>query len=407
MTAPETGFEIRREAGDSVPDWTTLAEEEQFLNDVQQLAPSLVEVAIIGTSTQDRPLRSVRVGSPSTKPTYLIEATIHGNEPAPREGALQFVRNLVVSSPAWLDDAAVIVIPTSNPDGRVANTRNDSTGVDLNRRFARLDRPEARAITREIVDFSPVFVATLHEIAATRSNDVEVLWALNTEADATQLTEGHHIATEVWQPAFTAAGVSNTVYSEGLSRSNANPREWAALYSSVALLLETTGADSDNRPRQVRVDNQQLGLDVLLDYFVANLISLSNMQQNAIAAQLAEGHEPTRPFDMQTTEALDPAPVGYLLDAQQMQDASDLFAATDLGSYKSSGGTVVPMGQRARGMIPFMLDGESSLTNAPPPIVSATRLLSLPLPLRFARRGGQALPLDSHVVRDGSLFPAT
>ena len=83
---------------------------------------------VVGHSVQGRPIRAFRIGDRSSPRKALVVGSIHGNEPA----GLAVVRKLRRSD---IRGVEVWVVPTINPDGLTAGTRQNSRGVDLNRNF--------------------------------------------------------------------------------------------------------------------------------------------------------------------------------------------------------------------------------------------------------------------------------
>jgi protein MpaA len=88
---------------------------------------STLAALMIGHSVDHRPIQLVHVAGPG--PRILVFGCIHGNEPA----GIAVVRALEGAHPRgdlWL-------VPSLNPDGVVAGTRQNAHGVDLNRNFGR------------------------------------------------------------------------------------------------------------------------------------------------------------------------------------------------------------------------------------------------------------------------------
>jgi hypothetical protein len=89
---------------------------------------------------------------PNVKLPIFIEANIHGNEEEGTDAMMQVIRDLVTLPPganstvdALLDHTFVVVIPTTNPDGRVAGVRRNANGFDLNRDLFVQSQPEIQA----------------------------------------------------------------------------------------------------------------------------------------------------------------------------------------------------------------------------------------------------------------------
>lgn len=86
------------------------------------------------------------------KMPIFIQANIHGGEREGTDTMMQVLRDLVTLPYGTneivdeiLDHAILIVIPTENPDGRVAGTRSNGNGLDMNRDFLVQSQSEVRA----------------------------------------------------------------------------------------------------------------------------------------------------------------------------------------------------------------------------------------------------------------------
>jgi murein peptide amidase A len=89
----------------------------------------VVRESVLGRSVQDRAIRLTRVGDPRAARRVLVVGAIHGNEAA--GGAV--IRALRAGPvPAGVQ---LWLIPSLNPDGAAAGTRQNAHGVDLNRNF--------------------------------------------------------------------------------------------------------------------------------------------------------------------------------------------------------------------------------------------------------------------------------
>lgn len=83
---------------------------------------------VLGRSVEGRPIVAYRVGNPSSTHRELVIGCVHGNESA----GVAIARLLRDMSPTNVD---LWVVPTLNPDGMTAGTRQNAHGVDLNRNF--------------------------------------------------------------------------------------------------------------------------------------------------------------------------------------------------------------------------------------------------------------------------------
>ena len=91
----------------------------------------------IGTSVRGRPIIAYERGDPAA-PATLVVGVIHGNEPA----GLAVIRQLwTMPLPTGVH---LWLVPTANPDGLAAGTRQNAHGVDLNRNWPVGWKPNGR-----------------------------------------------------------------------------------------------------------------------------------------------------------------------------------------------------------------------------------------------------------------------
>jgi protein MpaA len=140
--------------------------------DVLEALPS-AGAEVIGQSARGRAIRATRIGDGPT--AVLVVGCIHGNERAGR-AVVKRLRSATVSAGVslWLIDLA-------NPDGCLANTRQNAHGVDLNRNFPyrwkalprgtyysgprALSEPESRALQAFIARVRPKTSIWYHQHA--------------------------------------------------------------------------------------------------------------------------------------------------------------------------------------------------------------------------------------------------
>ncbi|WP_309117478.1 M14 family zinc carboxypeptidase [Saccharothrix sp.] len=170
------------------------------LNDLQKRSDR-VSVEVIGQSTAGRDLYLVTLTAPETpretrrqeawrsrieddpvaarrdpllrnayKAPVWINANIHGDEWEGTDGALRVIEDLATTSdPAKLDllrRSRVYVNLTANPDGRVAGTRANAAGFDLNRDFVTASQPETRAMRDVVKRVQPLVMLDEHGYVA-------------------------------------------------------------------------------------------------------------------------------------------------------------------------------------------------------------------------------------------------
>jgi predicted deacylase len=133
--------------------------------------PAVLGKRVIGHSVRGRPIVAWHLGQRG-KPKVLLVSTMHGNEGAPR----QILTSLRDGSP--IRGVDLWVIPTYNPDGYAADTRQNAHGVDLNRNFPyhwvhltgsyasgprAASEPETRAMMRFLRDVRPSRIISFHQ----------------------------------------------------------------------------------------------------------------------------------------------------------------------------------------------------------------------------------------------------
>lgn len=103
----------------------------------------------------------------SGRPTVLLLAQQHGDEPAGAEALLVVARELAQGLlEPLLARINVIVVPRANPDGAALGQRSTAQGTDLERDHLRLATPEAQALARLVRDYRPLLVLDAREYPA-------------------------------------------------------------------------------------------------------------------------------------------------------------------------------------------------------------------------------------------------
>ncbi len=97
---------------------------------------------------------------------FFVSANIHGDEWEGTDAALRLVEEYATSDDPTvlrrLEKMRIHVLVTANPDGRVAGTRENSAGFDLNRDLVTTSQPETVALRDAIVRTQPVLLLDLH-----------------------------------------------------------------------------------------------------------------------------------------------------------------------------------------------------------------------------------------------------
>jgi hypothetical protein len=102
------------------------------------------------------------------KVPVFINCSIHGNEPNGVDAGLVMLRRLATAgeddleAQRILDECIVLFNICQNPDGRIADTRANSSGFDMNRDFLLLTQPETQATAAQIARWVPTVFLDLH-----------------------------------------------------------------------------------------------------------------------------------------------------------------------------------------------------------------------------------------------------
>ena len=131
----------------------------------------LITTTVIGQSKQGRPIYAVTLTHPGKTETIcrdririIVMSGQHGDEPLPVHTTLEYLEACVKGSHAqFLGEITVVFIPVVNPDGFVAGTRSNNSGVDLNRDWQKCSQPETYAVTKFIKEVRPQVLIDQHE----------------------------------------------------------------------------------------------------------------------------------------------------------------------------------------------------------------------------------------------------
>lgn len=391
---PRTGFE--KSEGRR---WTTLAEEADFLRAVDEARPR-VSVQRIGSSVRQRPLRLVRLGSRTSDTTVLFVCSQHGDEPAPREACLSTLRDLAYSQDPrvteFLRETSVLFLPTANPDGRAADTRENAAGLDINRDHLELASPEARALARVMRDHQPDVVHDLHEYGGTPpyyAKDLLALWSRNLNVAPAVHAESRRLSQQYVRAAAEKAGHTTGVYGIWTDPETGEPIKQVAGSGQERILRNTIGiknavgvlAESRIEPlneaekadpalnHRRRVRTHLAAVDGTTRMLAERRAEIESATTSARRSGWTNSgpvyvsgadNEPPAPEDV-----LQDPPCGYRLSAERFGSWRDELRLHGVWSLPTpSGGRFVPMHQQARSVIPLLLDprAEYHVTTATP-----------------------------------------
>jgi len=276
-------------------DFTSHPEILKFLDDLAKRTPDL-RVVTAGRSIDDRPIPVAVFAHPAVanaaalaangKPTVLVIAGQHGNEPAGGEAALALAQELAGTRRAVLDRVNVVIVPRANPDGGFDWKRGLANGGDVDRDHLLQWSPEGRALARVFADYEPAVVVDSHEF------DVKARWfekfgALQRYDVMLQCATVPNVAAAVaaacetlfrapLAQAFEAAGYASSPYFTtsdatgdlGVSMGSVAPdtgRNLAGLRGAISLVVESRGVGIGRAHFRRRIETHLLALNGVLD----------------------------------------------------------------------------------------------------------------------------------------------
>jgi uncharacterized repeat protein (TIGR01451 family) len=114
-----------------------------LMDSLETAFPDICKKYVVGTSVSGRELSYLKISDNVTtdesEPEVMFDAGIHGDEIGGPENAIRFARFLCAEYATntniadMINNREIFIYCMVNPDGRVANSRYNSNGVDLNR----------------------------------------------------------------------------------------------------------------------------------------------------------------------------------------------------------------------------------------------------------------------------------
>ena len=345
----------------------------------------------------------------SANPTQLYYCNVHGNEPQGRESCLIFARMLAFTTDEHILDilaeTTVLIIPSSNPNGRAANTRGNETGQDLNRDHLNIEQPETKALARVVRDYTPEVGIDLHQ---GDSEDLPILSQRHLNVREALFGEAKNGLVEGWMyDGGAETGWWLGPYNNGGDSHEGILRNTLGLKNAVSMLAENRASAGSTRPNASTAANRyrqsygSLWQEFhVLEYYWERRDEVHAAVEDQIARNIAnEGPVVLRgsypwplfplfpPHGLPNTDApiasriIDPAPCGYFVTDEEYE--ADRFGGSlelRLGIHgiavdNRPAGHVVRLAQPLRGLIPMIFDAASA---DPSPIVEGDRLFECP-----------------------------
>ena len=321
-------------------------------------------------------------------PSSTSAASTGTNRPG-REACLKLLRDLAFTDDAellgQLKSSTILFVPSANPDGRAANTRENSVGTDINRDHLNLESKEAQAIAGVVRDYQPDLSIDLHEygpsVPAVYDDELLYLWPRNLNVDQKIHDLAHEFANEYIEPAAEEAGYSADEYGQyeladqDIHQSAGDGdegimRNAMGLRHSLGILIETAVTeDPRNGPQELtdpaavqnrRVDAHMMVALEALGYMREKGTTVAKETIGAAKRKTAEGRTGSAPVyfgggdnaEPAAEDVVDPPPCGYKLGRSRRASLAKTFALLGI----KVNGMTVSMAQPAEPLIPLLLD---------------------------------------------------
>jgi len=412
----QTAWEGRATAATGSNTYTSDVEEADFISRLDA-ATDRVRVIQTATTLQNRPQKVLVIGYPkppetaaavSAMPTYWVNCNVHGNEASGRESCYTMARQLATTEDpailAALSKMTVLIMPSSNPDGRALNTRGNSTGQDLNRDHALIEQAETKGQAMMMRDYTPDVSIDNHE---GDSEDLPIMAPRHLNTYEPLFQEGKSMVIDWMYGAASQSGWWMGPYSTGGDSHEGILRNTGALKNGISMLGEARAAPGTTRPAEggtnTRANEQRKAYGHLwenwegLRYFNARLASIVALNKASAAYQAGDtikrtvlrgaypwpltpsvGENPNDQPDVDTPLAeriLDPRPCGYFITQADYTAPRTSISPTPVqaGSVEQrlaihgikvvpwGSGVLVPLKQPMGGLVAPLLDAAGVL----------------------------------------------
>lgn len=248
------------------------------------------------------------------RPTVLLIAQQHGDEPAGSEALLVVARELAQGLlQPLLEQINVVIVARANPDGAATQQRATAGGLDMHQDHLLLNTPEAQALARLTRDYRPTVVLDAHEYTVEgdylqKFGAVQKFDALLQYASTANLPEFLSKAAEEWyRRPMLAALKGQGLTSEWSYSTSADPADKTismgsvqpevspntdGLKNMVSLLVQTRGAGLGRLDLQRRVHAQVTAITSVLGSTAQRASALTQLRpylDKEVSAQACRG----------------------------------------------------------------------------------------------------------------------
>ena len=132
---------------------------EDRLKKLIDLAKKNQTYRLLGSSENGRDIHGILIGRGEKR--VLAWSQMHGNESTTTKGIIDFVSLLSQDALLWeyvsgvLNQFTFLIIPILNPDGAQLYTRENASGIDLNRDALSQTQREIQVLMRQFEAFRP------------------------------------------------------------------------------------------------------------------------------------------------------------------------------------------------------------------------------------------------------------
>ena len=211
------------------------------------------------------------------KPTVLIRAQMHGNEPAGGEAALAMIKWLTGSlGDELLDKINVCVIPRQNPDGAQSFVRTVKGGIDPNRDCMQLQSQEITGYVEACRWLTPEIIVDDHEYNVKTEKETlpagDILVQTGITVDNTEAFRECNLALagEIFD-AMGKNGLDHRYYSDcASSLSTSISGGYASKQGSLYILLESRGIGGGLSGYSRRIISHVISMEAILRYAAEN-----------------------------------------------------------------------------------------------------------------------------------------